>query len=74
MESVDGWKPDDGPPRKVESKVIMTDVNRAEVPIFIYEEIHDIDGVKDGSDHDGVGDVTVGLVLIGDEREITSDE
>jgi hypothetical protein len=52
----------------------MTDVNRAEVPIFIYEEIHDIDGVKDGSDHDGVGDVTVGLVLIGDEREITSDE
>jgi hypothetical protein len=51
--------------------MFMTNINCTEIPVLIDEEIHCIDAVKDCRDHDSVGNVSVELVLVGYEGEIT---
>lgn len=47
--------------------MLVADVDSAEVPVFVDEEINYVDSVKDGGNYDGIGDVSVELVLVGDE-------
>lgn len=47
--------------------MIVTDVDCAEVPVFVDVKIYAVNGVQDVDDYDGVGDVAVELVLIGGE-------
>jgi hypothetical protein len=35
-------KPDDGAPCKVETKVVMTDVDRPQIPVFVNEKVHHV--------------------------------
>lgn len=50
----------------------MTDVDRAEVPVLVDEEVDYVDCVEDGGNNDGFGDEAVELVLVGYEREIAA--
>jgi hypothetical protein len=50
--------------------VVVADVDGAKIPVFVDEEIDDVGGVENGRQEDGVGDVAVELVLVGDEREV----
>lgn len=72
LERVHGWEPDKGAPCEVEAEVIMADVNGAEIPVLINEEVEDVDGVKSCAEEDRVGNVAVELVLVGDKRQVTS--
>jgi hypothetical protein len=71
LKCVNGRKPNDGSPSKIESEVIVTNVDSAKIPIFVDEEIHHVDGVEEGRDQHGFGDVTVDLILIRNEGGIT---
>lgn len=48
----------------------MTDVDGAEVPVFVDEEVDYVDCVEDRGNDDGFGDDAVELILIGYEREV----
>ena len=67
LKGVNRGKPHDTPPSKIESKMIMTNVNRAEIPIFVDEKVHDIDCVEESCYEDRLGNVAMNLVLPGDE-------
>jgi hypothetical protein len=51
--------------------MVVADVYRAEVPVFVDKEVHYIDCMENGGNDDGVGDEAVELVLVGHEGEIT---
>ena len=53
--------------------MVVADVDCAEVPIFVDEEVDCIDCVENCCDYDGFCNETVDLVLVGHEREITGD-
>lgn len=44
------WKPDDRAPCKVETKVIVTNVDRPQIPVFVNEKVHHIQSVESCSD------------------------
>lgn len=51
--------------------MVVADVNGAEVPVFVDEEVYDVDCVEDRGDDDRLGDEAVELVLVGHEGEVT---
>lgn len=51
--------------------MIMTDVYGAEIPVFIDEEVHHVESMQGGTDKNRRGNITVELILICDEREVT---
>lgn len=70
MESVNSWKPDKGSPSKIESKVVVANIDGSKVPVFVDEEIDHVYCVKQCSDEDGFGDIAMKLILIGNERKV----
>jgi hypothetical protein len=48
LKGVDGWEPDNRSPGKVESKVVMANIDSAKIPIFVDEKINYINGMEDG--------------------------
>lgn len=50
----------------------MTDVDSAEIPIFVDEKVDDVDCVKNINNDDRVCDVAEFLVLVGGEGKITN--
>ena len=67
LKGVYGWEPHNGTPSEVESKMIVTDVDGTKIPIFVDEEVNNVEGVKRGSDENRLSNVTVQLVLIRNE-------
>ena len=51
--------------------MLMTDINGAEIPVLVDEEVNGIDTMEHCGNHDSVGDVAMKLILVGDEGEIT---
>jgi hypothetical protein len=47
--------------------MVVTDVDGAEIPVFVDEEIYYVDGVEGCGDNDGFGDEAMELVLVCDE-------
>lgn len=50
--------------------MVVTDVDGAEIPILVDEEVDNVDCVEGGADENGLGYKTVELILISDEREV----
>jgi hypothetical protein len=50
--------------------MVVADVNGAEIPVFIPEEVDDVDGLEDVGYDDGVVDAAVLLVLPAGEGEV----
>ncbi len=71
MESVHPGKPDKRSPCEVETKVVMADVNSAQIPVLVDEEVHNVNGVKESCYQDGVCDVAMNLILVCNEGEVT---
>lgn len=72
LQGVDCGQPDDAAPREVESEMVVADVDGAEVPVFVDEEVEYVDCVESGGDDDGVGDKAMDLILVGYKRKITN--
>lgn len=72
LEGIYSWKPDDGAPSQVEAKVVMTDIDRPKVPVFIDEKIHHIQSVQSCGDEDRICYITMKLILVCNEREIAN--
>ena len=51
--------------------MVVADINCTQVPVFIDEEVENVDGVQDVGNHHRVGDVPILLILVGSEREIS---
>jgi hypothetical protein len=49
----------------------MADVNSAQIPILVDEEIHNVNGVKEGCYQNGVCDIAMNLILVCNEGEVT---
>ena len=45
----------------------MRYIDRAEVPVFVGEEVEGIQSMQSQNEDDRVGDISVQLVLVGDE-------
>ncbi len=71
LKSVHPRKPDKRSPCEVEPKVVMADVNSAQIPILVDEEIHNVNGVKEGCYQNGVCDIAMNLILVCNEGEVT---
>ncbi len=70
LEGVDTGEPDEGAPREIEAEMVVADIDGSEVPVFVDEEVDDVDGVEERADEDGLGDEAMELVLVGDEGEV----
>lgn len=70
LQGVHEGEPDRGAPGEVKAEVVVADVDGAEVPVFVDEEVDDVDGVEEGGNEDRVCDMAVSLVLVGDEGEV----
>ena len=71
LQRVHGRKPRGRAPGEVEAKVVMANVNGANVPILVDEEVDDVDGVQNVSNDDGVGDVAISSVLESGKGDVT---
>jgi len=74
LESIHPRKPDNGSPCQVKSKVIMTDVDSAKIPIFVDEEVYDVNGVKGCADKNWFGDEAMQLVLVCNKGKVAGPE
>jgi hypothetical protein len=54
--------------------VIVTYIDGSEIPVFVNEEVHNVYGVENRRDQDRFGDVSMDLILISNEREVTGTE
>lgn len=72
LEGVHAGEPDDAAPCKIESEMIVADIDGAKIPIFVDEEVNHVDGVKSRGEKDRLGDVAMKLVLVCNERQITT--
>jgi len=70
LEGIHAWKPDNGSPCQIEPEMVVAHINSPEVPIFVDEEIDDVDSVECGGNDDGFGDEPMELVLICDEGDV----
>lgn len=52
LESVEGWEEGGIAPREHEAEVIVGDVDGASVPLFVVEEVEDVEGLQ-GEEDDG---------------------
>jgi len=50
----------------------MADVDSAEIPILIDEEIHHIQTLKDGADNDRIGNIAMKLMLISNKGSVAA--
>jgi hypothetical protein len=48
----------------------MTDVDSAKIPIFVDEEVYDVNGVKGRADKNRFGDEAMQLVLVCNKRKV----
>jgi hypothetical protein len=46
LQSVHGWEPDNRTPREVEPEVIVANINSPQVPVFINEEVQNVDRME----------------------------
>jgi hypothetical protein len=51
--------------------MVVADVDGAEIPVFIDEEVEYVDCVEDYGNNHGLGDEAMELILVGHEGEIT---
>jgi len=54
--------------------VIVAYIDGSEIPVFVNEEVHNIYGVENGRDQDRFGYISMDLILISNEREVTGAE
>jgi hypothetical protein len=54
--------------------VIVAYIDGSEIPVFVNEEVHNVNGVENGRDQDRFSDVSMVLILISNEREVTGAE
>ncbi len=52
----------------------MAYIDGPEIPVFVNEEVHNVYGVENGRDQDRFGDESMDLILISNERGVTSAE
>lgn len=70
LNGIHAREPDKGPPSEVEAEVVVSNVNGAQVPGLIDEEVKDVHCVQNG-DKNNVGiDPSMDLVLICDVGQI----
>ena len=70
LESIHEGEPDRVAPSQVEPKVIMSDVDCAQVPRLIEEEVYDICPVQNIEENHRVADVAEVVILLGGERQV----
>lgn len=51
--------------------MVVADVNCAKVPVFIDEEVQNVDSMKDVGNRHRIGNISMDLVLIGRKRKIS---
>jgi hypothetical protein len=54
--------------------VIVAYIDGSEIPVFVNEEVHNVYCVENGRDQDRFGDISMDLILISNEREVTGAE
>ena len=70
LESVHEGEPDCVTPSQVESKVVMSDVDCAQVPRLVEEEVYDVRSVQNIKENRRVTDEAEVVVLLGGERQV----
>lgn len=70
LEGVEAWQECCITPSQHESEMVVANVDCSGVPIFIVEEVHDIDHMEHGHDDHRRSDVAELLVLEGSPREV----
>ena len=70
LESIHKRQPDTISPSKIEPEMVVSDINRSEVPVFTIKEINHINDMQPVQDDHAVGDVTVLVVLSHHERKV----
>lgn len=53
--------------------MVVADVDGSEVPVFVDEEVDDVENVEGCADENCIGYVAVQLVLVGNEGEIAEE-
>lgn len=49
----------------------MTDINGSKVPIFVDKKVNDVYTVEESAQNDRIGYVTMSLILVSNERQVT---
>ncbi len=70
LQRVHGGQEGGGAPGEVEAEMVVADVDGAEVPALVHEEVDHVEGMEDVDDDDGVGDVAELAVLKRGEGEV----
>ncbi|KFZ06227.1 hypothetical protein V501_07613 [Pseudogymnoascus sp. VKM F-4519 (FW-2642)] len=73
LQTVDEGDPSEVAEGEHESEAVGGDVHGSEHGGFHVEGVEDVEGLEEGDEDDGVGDVAVGLVLVRDEGDVEDD-
>ena len=63
LDGVDGWHGGQRSPAQHEPEMIVTDVDGPQVPIFVVEEVHNVEDMEEVDKKQRIGDTSKSLIL-----------